>query len=334
MEVRKAGNSNLNLSVLGLGTWAIGGGDWKFGWGQQNDSDSVASILGAIDRGINWIDTAAIYGEGHSEQVVGIALQQLRDAERPLVATKCGRVPTGDGEIGGCLRRDSVIAECEASLQRLNIDCIDLYQLHWPDPDDQIEEAWQALVDLRDQGKVRHIGVSNHSVPQMERLRSLATITTLQPPYSMFAAGVEESILPYCREYGIGVICYSPMAKGLLTGGFTAERAVSLPAGDHRRHDPRFQSPQLEINLRAVGELQRISDGLGWSMPQLALSWVLRRPEVTSAIVGVRRPDQLEEVVAAGQSTMSDDVIDAVAGILQTRELALRELGDIPKSRV
>jgi aryl-alcohol dehydrogenase-like predicted oxidoreductase len=244
-------------------------------------------------------------------------------------------VPTGDGEISGCLQRGSVIAECEASLQRLNIDCIDLYQLHWPDPDDQIEEAWQALVDLRQQGKVRHIGVSNHSVTQMERLQSLAPITTLQPPYSMFAADIEESILPFCCESGIGVICYSPMAKGLLTGGFTAERAASLPDSDHRRHDPRFRSPQLEINLRAVGGLQRISDGLGWTMPQLALSWVLRRPEVTSAIVGVRRPDQLEAVVAAGQSTtMSDDVIDAVTDILRTRERALRELGAIPKSRV
>lgn len=334
METRRAGNSDLQLSVLGLGTWAIGGGDWKFGWGDQDDSESEAAILGAIDRGINWIDTAAVYGEGHSERVVGKALQQLSESERPLIATKCGRVPQPSGEISGCLLRDSVVQECEASLQRLGIDCIDLYQMHWPDPDDQIEEGWQTLIDLQQQGKVRHIAVSNHSVSQMQRLQPMAPITTLQPPYSMFVRGIEESILPYCAQENIGVICYSPLAKGLLTGAFTPERAKGLQDSDHRSRDPRFQSPQLEINLQAVGELQKIAKDLDWSVPQLALAWVLRRPEMTSAIVGVRRPDQLDALLAAGDSALSQDSATAVSAVLEARDQALAELDDLQTSRV
>lgn len=334
METRRAGTSDLQLSVLGLGTWAIGGGRWKFGWGDQNDADSEAAILSAVDRGINWIDTAAVYGEGHSEQVVGKALQQMSAADRPLIATKCGRVASPSGEISGCLKRDSVLKECEASLTRLGIERIDLYQMHWPDPDEQIEEGWQALIDLQQQGKVRHIAVSNHSVDQMRRLQVMAPITTLQPPYSMFVPGIEESILPYCQEQNIGVICYSPMAKGLLTGTFTAERAVNLQESDHRSRDPRFQSPQLEINLQAVGRLESIAGELNWTMPQLALAWVLRRSEVTSAIVGVRRPDQLDSLLAAGDTPMSTDTATAVSEVLQQRDAALAELDGLKTSRV
>lgn len=334
MEIRQAGSSGLRLSVIGLGTWAIGGGDWKFGWGSQDDSESVAAILAAVDQGINWIDTAAIYGEGHSETVVGQALSQLAGAERPLIATKCGRVASPSGEIGGCLTHDSVVNECEASLRRLDVDCIDLYQMHWPDPGDQIEEGWQAMIDLQAQGKVRHIGVSNHSVAQMQRLQSLAPITTLQPPYSMFTPGVEDEILPFCGQHDIGVICYSPMAKGLLTGGFTRERAASLPESDHRSRDPRFQSPQLEINLKAVGDLTAIATQLGWTVPQLALAWVLRRSEVTSAIVGVRRPGQLDAITPAGDVSMSEDTAAAVDRVLTDRDAALAQLDDLQTSRV
>ncbi len=334
MQFRQAGVSDLQLSVIGLGTWAIGGSNWKFGWGDQEDSESEAAILSALERGINWIDTAAVYGEGHSEQVLGRVLQQLAPSERPLIATKCGRVPQADGNISGCLKRDSVIAECEASLQRLQIDCIDLYQLHWPDPDEDIEEGWQALIDLQQQGKVRHIAVSNHSVEQMERLHAMAPITTLQPPYSMFARDIEESVLPYCGRNQIGVICYSPMAKGLLTGTFTAERAAGLQASDHRSRDPRFQSPQLEINLKAVSALTGIADDLGWTVPGLAVSWVLRRPEVTSAITGIRRPQQLDAVLAAGDAVLTDDAADAVADVLQARDQALAKLDGIESARV
>ncbi len=334
MEIRQAGNSDLQLSVLGLGTWAIGGGEWRFGWGDQDDSDSVAAILRALECGINWIDTAAIYGEGHSELVVGRALKLLSPTERPLVATKCGRVAASNGDIGGCLRRESVIQECEASLKRLEIDCIDLYQMHWPDPDEQIEEGWQALVDLQAQGKVRHIAVSNHSVEQMTRLQSIAPITTLQPPYSMFAREIEESILPFCGKNNIGVICYSPMAKGLLTGRFSAERAAALPDSDHRSRDPRFRSPQLEINLDAVVQLNSIATELNWSLPQLALAWVLRHPEVTSAIVGIRRLEQLDQVVSAGSVSLTDDSVLAIETILLERDEQLATLDHLQSSRV
>lgn len=334
MQFRQAGNSELNLSVLGLGTWALGGGDWRFGWGDQDDADSIAAVHKALELGINWIDTAAIYGEGRSEEVIGNALSQLAPDQRPLIATKCSRIPRGDGNIDGCLRRDSVKSECEASLKRLKIDCIDLYQIHWPMPDEDIEEGWQALVELQEQGKVRHIGVSNHSVTQMERLEMIAPIATLQPPYSMFAREIEDGILPYCGEHHIGIICYSPMAKGLLTGSFTAERAAALSDNDHRSRDPKFQSPQLEINLNAVERLKGMADDLGWTLPDLAIAWVLRHPEVTSAIVGIRRPEQLEQTITAGDRNMTDDVVTAITSVLEDRDAELAQLGDISKSRV
>ena len=334
MQFRPAGTSDLNLSVLGLGTWAIGGGNWLFGWGDQDDNESVAAIHHAVELGINWIDTAAIYGEGRSETVVGKALQQLLESERPLIATKCGRIPNADGTIGGCLRRDSVIAECEASLGRLGIECIDLYQMHWPDPDEAIEEGWAALTELQRQGKVRHIGVSNHSASQMQRLQAISPITTLQPPYSMFARDVEQSILPFCRDNAVGVVCYSPMAKGLLTGSFTPERAAGLSERDHRSRDPRFQSPQLEINLKSVGQLREIAAGLGWSVPELAIAWVLRRPEVTSAIIGIRRPEQLEQTIPAGDRNLSGTTAAEVDSILQNRDADLSALDNLQISRV
>ena len=334
MQYRNLGNSGLEISVIGLGTWAIGGGDWKFGWGDQNEVDAVSTIVRAVELGINWIDTAAVYGLGLSEETVGKALKLIPEESRPIVATKCGRTNLGGGEIGKCLKRDSIIAECEGSLKRLDVDCIDLYQMHWPEPDEDIEEGWQTLVDLKQQGKVRHIGVSNHSVEQMKRLQAIHPITSLQPPYSMIAPEVEGSILPYCGEQNIGVICYSPMGKGLLTGSFTPERAAALSEKDHRSRDPRFQPPQLEINLRFVAALKAIADDLGWSVPELSIAWVLRRSELTSAIVGARHPDQLTATVKAGDRVLAEDAQQAVDAAISERDRELNELGNVDKPYV
>lgn len=334
MQYRQAGTDGPQLSVIGLGTWAIGGGDWKFGWGDQDESAALGAISAAVEQGINWIDTAAIYGEGRSEELVGRAVRELPLADRPLLATKCGRIALGNGEIGQSLRRDSVIAECEASLRRLQVEQIDLYQMHWPQPDEEIEEGWQTLVDLKAQGKVRWIGVSNHSVSQMQRLEQIQKIQTLQPPYSMIARECEEEILAYCGGRGTGVICYSPMGKGLLTGAFTKQRAESLTEKDHRSRDPRFQSPQLEINLEFVAELQRIADGLGWSMTDLAIAWTLRRPELTSAIVGARSPEQIRQTAAAGDRNMGVAAETAVEAALTQRLERLDTVGGAARPRV
>ena len=319
MQLRQLGTDGPQLSVIGLGTWAMGGGDWKFGWGDQDESAAVAAVLRAVELGINWVDTAAVYGEGQSELVVGRALKQLPPAQRPFIATKCGRVPQGNGEIGKCLRRSSIIAECEASLQRLQVECIDLYQLHWPEPDEEIEEGWQTLVDLKVQGKVREIGVSNHSVSQLQRLIPIHPIRSQQPPYSMIARGIESELLPFCQQQGIGVICYSPLGKGLLTGAFSAARVSSLSAKDHRSRDPRFQPPLLEKHLALVESLKQIAADLGWTLSELAIAWTLRRPEVTSAIVGARSPQQIEQTASAGSRILdaaSCSAIEAALGLL------------------
>ncbi|MEO2017675.1 MAG: aldo/keto reductase [Fuerstiella sp.] len=334
MQFRTLGNSGLQVSVIGLGTWAIGGGDWKFGWGDQDESEAIETIVKAIEVGINWIDTAAIYGLGRSEELVGKALKEIPVANRPIVATKCGRTNIGNGDIGKCLRRDSVIAECEASLKRLGVECIDLYQMHWPEPDEEIEEGWQTLVDLKQQGKVRHIGVSNHNVDQMKRLQAIHPITSLQPPYSMIAREVEADVLPFCGQQDIGVVCYSPMGKGMLTGTFTEERVAALSVKDHRSRDPRFQSPQLEINLSFVEELALIAAGLNWTLPELSIAWVLRRPELTSAIVGARRPDQIVQTAVAGTRILDDGSITAVETALRRRADALAALGNVQTPKV
>ena len=303
MQYRTLGSSGMKLSVIGLGTWAIGGGDWKFGWGDQDEQEAIDTIVRAVELGINWIDTAAIYGEGRSEILVAKAMQQIPAARSSSHRHQMWpRSAWGTAKLANALRRDSVIAECEASLKRLQTDCIDLYQLHWPEPDEEIEEGWQTLVDLKAQGKVRHIGVSNFSVSQMQRLQAIHPSVSLQPPYSMIAREVEAEILPFCGEQNIGVICYSPMGKGLLTGAFSAARVAGLSAKDHRSRDPRFQSPQLEINLAFVEALGRIAAGLGWTLPELSIAWVLRRPELTSAIVGSRKPDQIAQTVIAGST--------------------------------
>jgi aryl-alcohol dehydrogenase-like predicted oxidoreductase len=326
MQFRILGKDGPRLSVIGLGTWAIGGGDWKFGWGDQDDDASVKAIIKAVELGINWIDTAAIYGEGRSERIVAKAMESIPQADRPLLATKCGRIALGGGEIGKCLRRESVIAECEASLQRLNVDCIDLYQMHWPEPDDEIEEGWKTLVELKKQGKVRHIGVSNHSRSQLERLQSIHPIASQQPPYSLIARGIESEVLPYCGQHEIGVIAYSPMGKGLLTGTFTRERVASLTAKDHRTRDPRFQPPELEINLAFVASLQRIATKLGWTVAELAIAWTLRDPVVTAAIVGARSPEQIEKTTSAGDKVLDTTSLAEIQSAIERREQELANL--------
>lgn len=334
MQTRKLGNCGLELSVIGLGTWAMGGGDWPFGWGDQDENDAIAAIIRAVDLGVNWIDTAAVYGFGKSESLVGKALQSIPTSQRPIVATKCGRTNLGEGKIGKSLQRESVIAECDASLQRLGVECIDLYQMHWPEPDEQIEEGWQTLVELQKQGKVRYIGVSNHNVSQMARLQAIAPINSAQPPYSMIARDAESEVLPFCDRNGIGVICYSPMGKGLLTGSFTEERAKNLSEKDHRSRDPRFQSPQLEVNLQFVSGLGRISEGLGWTIPELAIAWVLRRPEVTAAIVGSRSAQQIEQTVVAGSRILDNASIESVASLIDDRDRQLASLEGVVRARV
>ena len=323
MQTRQLGNSSLHLTPIGFGSWAIGGGDWLFGWGDQDETEAIQAIQAAVDGGINWIDTAAVYGGGRSEEIVGKARKLLGPRRRPMVATKCGRVMRDRQTIDKILRRDSIITECEASLRRLGVDCIDLYQLHWPEPDQEIEEGWTTLVELKQQGKVREIGVSNHSVAQMQRLQAIHPICSLQPPYSLINRGIEQQILPYCQQQQIGVICYSPMAKGLLTGSFTPERARELSAKDHRARDPQFRSPRLEVHLGLVDCLRSLANKHGRSVAQLAIAWVLRRPEVTAAIVGSRRPAQVTGILEAAQWRLPDEDLETIEQLLAGHAQAL-----------
>jgi len=304
MQTRRLGDSDLEITRLGFGAWAIGGGDWAFAWGRQDDADSIAAIREAVDLGINWIDTAAVYGLGHSEEVVGRALQGL--AHPPLVFTKCGRVWDDSRQVGKRLQAASIRAECEASLRRLRIERIDLYQIHWPEPDEDVEEGWAECARLQAQGKVRWIGVSNFNVGQLERARAIAPVTSLQPPYSLLRREIEPEILPYCRAHGIGVLAYSPMASGLLTGTWSRERHASLPEDDWRKHkNPLFQEPRFSRTLAAVETLRGVAAGHGASPGAVALAWVLGNPAVTAAIVGARRAGQLGELVAAAGLTLS-----------------------------
>jgi aryl-alcohol dehydrogenase-like predicted oxidoreductase len=315
IPARTLGYSGLQLSPIGLGTWAMGGGGWKFGWGEQDDAESIRAIRAGLDAGINWIDTAAIYGHGRAEQIVGEAIEGRRD--QVIVATKCGRVWEGDSrEIGKSLRRASVFAEVDASLRRLNIDVIDLYQIHWPEPDEEVEEGWTAVADLIRLGKVRFGGVCNFSIEQLERAQAIHPVTSLQPPYSMLKRDIEPAIVPWCEAHNVGILAYSPMQAGLLTGAFTRERAAALSADDWRSRNPFFQEPMLSANLRVVDGLRPIAARLGITVAQLALAWVLRLPVVTSAIAGARRPDQIEETVKAGSIQLPAGVLDEIEALL------------------
>jgi aryl-alcohol dehydrogenase-like predicted oxidoreductase len=316
MQYRKLGDTELVFSVVGVGTWAMGGSGWKFSWGPQDDEQSIRTIRKALDAGINWIDTAAVYGLGHSEEVVGRALAGMR--ERPFVATKCGRIPKPDGSLISRISRESIREEAENSLRRLQTDAIDLYQIHWPDPEEQIEEAWQTMADLVQEGKIRYAGVSNFNPTQIKRILPIHPVASVQPPYSMLRRDVEAELLPFCRENRIGVVVYSPMQKGLLTGKITHERMASLPADDHRRRDPMFNDPQLTRILKLVEGLRPIAETHGMTLAQLAVAWTLRRPEVTSAIVGMRSPEQAAELTAAGEQVLHAEEIQTIENLAES----------------
>ncbi|MFO0804995.1 MAG: aldo/keto reductase [Gemmataceae bacterium] len=316
MQTRRLGNSDLHITPIGFGAWAIGGGGWAFGWGSQDDAQSIAAIHEALDLGINWIDTAAVYGLGHSEEVVAKALEAVK--QRPLVFTKCGRVWDEHGQIGKRVKAASVRKECEDSLRRLRVSVIDLYQMHWPEPDEDIEEGWQEMVKLKQEGKVRWIGVSNFSAEQMSRVSKYGEITSLQPPYSMVRPEVEASILPHCLANNIGVIAYSPMASGLLTGAFTRERLAALPADDWRKEkNKHYQEPLLTRNLKLVELLKTIGDRHAKNPGEVAIAWVLRHPAVTAAIVGARRPGQLKELLGAAEWRLDAGEVSEIEGFLK-----------------
>lgn len=315
MQTRPLGTSDLQITPLGLGTWAIGGGGWDFAWGPQDDRESLAAIEHALDLGINWIDTAPIYGLGHSEEVVGQAISGR--STRPYIFTKCTRRWDNQRNLYGSLKADSIRQEVEDSLRRLKIDVIDLYQIHWPDPDPDIEESWTTLAELKEEGKVRALGASNFSVEQMKRAQAIAPIASLQPPYSMIRRDIEAEILPFCQQHNIGVISYSPMQLGLLSGTMTRARIANFPPDDHRRNRPEFQEPALSRNLELVERLRQIGDTYGRSPAEVAIAWCLRHPAITAVIVGVRRPSQADGIIGAGEFRLSQGEIDTIEDLLR-----------------
>jgi aryl-alcohol dehydrogenase-like predicted oxidoreductase len=319
MKTRKLGYSDLEITRIGLGTWAMGGPDWAFAWGPQDDAASIAAIHKAIDVGINWIDTAAVYGIGHSEEVVGKAVAGRRD--KVILATKCSRIFKKGGTTPfGRLKAKSVREELEASLRRLGTDHIDLYQVHWPDPDPDIEEGWTEIARQVKAGKVRYAGVSNFSVEQIKRIQAIHPVASLQPPYSMLRRDVEAELLPFCGANNIGVIVYSPMQAGLLAGKFTRDRARQLPDSDWRKRSPYFTEPALSANLDLVEKLKAVAAKSGRSVAELAIAWVLRRPEVTAAIVGGRGPEQVEQTLGGGEWDFSPSEVMEIGTLIAQRE--------------
>lgn len=310
MQTRRLGNSDLQITTLGIGAWAMGGAGWAFAWSQQDDNESIAAIHAALDAGMNWIDTAAVYGLGHSEEVVAKALAGRSFSQgRPYVFTKCARIWDENRQIGKSLKADSVRRECEASLRRLNVDVIDLYQIHWPEPDEQVEEGWATLAKLKEEGKVRWIGVSNFNAEQLCRAQKIAPITSLQPPYSLIRREVEAEVLPFCAVHNVGVIAYSPMGSGLLTGTMTRDRVENLPQDDWRRRSPQFQEPLLARNLKIAGKLKEIAARYNRSAGEAALAWVLHNPAVTGAIVGVRNAEQVAGIIGGMEFRLSEDEV-------------------------
>jgi aryl-alcohol dehydrogenase-like predicted oxidoreductase len=302
METRQLGNSDLHLTPIGFGAWAIGGGDWAFAWGPQDDNDSIAAIHRALDLGVNWIDTAAIYGLGHSEEVVARAAKS--SSHKPYVFTKCAMVWNEKREITNSLKQ--IRREVEDSLRRLQVDAIDLYQIHWPKPDDEIEEGWTVMADLQREGKVRWIGVSNFNVAQMERALKIAPITSLQPPYSMLNRAVEAEILPFCKKNNIGVINYAPMHSGMLTGAMTKERVAAFPKDDFRRNAKNYQEPQLSRNLAVADLLKEIGARHNVAAGVIAIAWTLHNPAITAAIVGGRSAKQVEGTIPAATFRLTE----------------------------
>jgi aryl-alcohol dehydrogenase-like predicted oxidoreductase len=306
------GRTGLEITRVGFGAWAIGGGDWEFGWGAQDDAESVAAIERALELGVNWIDTAGAYGLGHSETIVRRALEGVDT--RPYVFTKAGLVDGGGGRVVNSLKRDSIRREVEASLTRLGVDAIDLYQIHWPNPDRDVEEGWAAFAELKDEGLLRHIGVSNFDVDQLRRAQAIAPVATLQPQYSLVDRAVEDEILPFAAREGIGVIAYSPMGSGLLTGAMTRERIAGLPDNDWRKRDERFTEPALSRHLATVERLEAVAARHGTTAGAVAIAWTLTNPAVDGAIVGFRRPDQVDPLVSAASLELTfEDLVEIVA---------------------
>ncbi len=312
METKRLGDSDLDLTRIGFGAWAIGGGDWQFAWGPQDDKESIEAIHRALDLGVNWIDTAAVYGLGHSEEIVGKALRST--SARPYVFTKCEMVWDDTRTITRSMKQ--IRREVEDSLKRLQIETIDLYQIHWPVPDEEIEEGWATMADLKREGKVRWIGVSNFSVAQMERALKIAPITSLQPPYSMINRSIEAEILPFCERNGIGVINYSPMQSGLLTGAMTKERVAAFPKDDFRRNAKSFQEPQLDRNLKLAAFLAQIGARHGVSAGVVAIAWTLAKPGITAAIVGGRSAKQVDGVMPAAGFRLTDGEVTEINSYL------------------
>ena len=304
MQTKKLGNSDLMITPVGVGAWAMGGAGWEYAWSSQDDNDSITAIHRALDLGVNWIDTAAVYGLGHSEEVVARAVKGMTN--KPYIFTKCSLIWDENRVITSSLKADSVRREVEASLRRLGVEQIDLYQIHWPDPDPEIEEGWATLVELQKAGKLRHIAVSNFSAEQMARAMSIAPITSNQPPYSAIKRGVEESVLPFCLQNNIGVIVYSPMQAGLLTGKMTRERVQNLPADDWRKGDEEYQEPRLSKNLHLADVMATIAKRHNVPVPNVSIAWVLNHPAVTGAIVGVRNPKQADEVIGGGTLKLTE----------------------------
>ena len=313
MQTRTLGNSDLKITPLGFGAWAVGG-EWKFGWGPQSDTDSTGAIHRALELGMNWIDTAAVYGLGHSEEVVCKALAGWSGAV-PYVFTKCGMLWDESGNIDYSLRADSIRKECEASLKRLGVETIDLYQIHWTaDELEETLEGWAEMAKLKEEGKVRWIGVSNASTEEMKAMSVIAPITSLQPPYSLVKRAVESDHLPWCEAHGIGAIVYSPMGSGLLTGTMTAERITALPSGDWRSSNPEFQEPKLSENLALAERLRNVGGRHGRTAAETALAWVLRRSEVTGAIVGARNAEQVNGLIHGADVTLTPSEISEIEG--------------------
>ncbi|HEY2119325.1 MAG TPA: aldo/keto reductase [Candidatus Acidoferrum sp.] len=310
MKTRKLCNSDLCITPVGFGAWAIGGAGWAYSWGEQNDEDSIAAIHRALELGVNWIDTAAVYGLGHSEKVVARALKNWHGS-KPYVFTKCVLKWDSAGQITPTFAAQSIREECEASLQRLQVPAIDLYQMHWPPPDNGpgLEEAWQTLAALQEEGKVRWIGVSNFDAAQIKRAQKIAPVTSLQPPYSILRRQIEQEVLPYCEQQGIGVIVYAPMFSGMLTGAMTRERAAVLPADDFRSRNPEYKEPKLSQNLALVEKLKEIGARHGRSAGEVVIAWTLRHPAITAAIVGSRSAKQAEGVMRAGEFRLNETEI-------------------------
>ena len=313
MERRRLGDSDIEITRIGFGAWASGGGGWAFSLGPQDDAESIGAIRRAVEGGVNWIDTAPLYGLGHSEEVVAKALDGL--ADRPYLFTKCGMPWDEDGRIIHSLRRHSIRRECEASLRRLRVDTIDLYQIHWNKPPEEVEEGFAAVAELQREGKVRHIGVSNFTVDEMRAARRIAPFLSLQPPYSLIDRHIEAEILPYCAENRIGVIVYSPMKSGLLSGKMTRERIASLPEDDLRRRDPEFQEPKLGRNLLLVEKLEEIGRRHGRSAGEAAVAWTLANPHVDGAIVGMRRPDQVDGMLGAAELRLTPEELEEIESL-------------------